>query len=43
VTADPATYTEVSLALVAGAVLACLVPTRRVIAVDPNLTNIALR
>jgi putative ABC transport system permease protein len=34
---DPATYTAVSLALVAVAVLACLVPTGRAIAVDPNI------
>ena len=34
---DPATYTVVSLALAAVAVLACLVPTRRAIAVDPNV------
>jgi putative ABC transport system permease protein len=34
---DPATYTAVSLALVTVAVLACLVPTRRAIAVDPNI------
>jgi putative ABC transport system permease protein len=33
---DPATYTAVSLALVTVAVLACLVPSRRAIAVDPN-------
>ena len=34
---DPATYTAVSLALVAVSVLACLVPTRRAIGVDPNI------
>ena len=34
---DPATYTAVSLALAAVAVLACLVPTRRAIAVDPTI------
>ena len=34
---DPVTYTAVSLALAAVAVLACLVPTRRAIAVDPNI------
>jgi putative ABC transport system permease protein len=34
---DPATYTTVSLALIAVAVLACLVPTRRAITVDPNI------
>jgi putative ABC transport system permease protein len=34
---DPATYTAVSLALAAVAALACLVPTRRAIAVDPNI------
>ena len=34
---DPATYTAVSLGLVAVAILACLVPTRRAIAVDPNI------
>jgi hypothetical protein len=28
---------DISLALVAVAVLACLVPTRRAIAVDPNI------
>jgi len=34
---DPSTYSVVSLALAAVAVLACLVPTRRAIAVDPTI------
>jgi len=34
---DPATYAAVSLVLTAVAVFACLVPTRRAIAVDPNI------
>jgi putative ABC transport system permease protein len=34
---DPATYTAVSFALAAVAVFACVVPTRRAIAVDPNI------
>ena len=34
---DPSTYSVVALALAAVAVLACLVPTRRAIAVDPTI------
>ena len=34
---DPSTYSVVALVLTAVAVLACLVPTRRAIAVDPTI------
>jgi putative ABC transport system permease protein len=34
---DPATYAGVSLLLIAVAVIACLVPTRRAVAVDPTI------
>ena len=34
---DPSTFLAVSLLLTAVAVIACLVPTRRAVTVDPNI------